>query len=205
MWWPALALALETPAAPSDPDAQGAPRLAAPPLLGIALGGFAGLGVETTADGTHGQATAGGELALRVSYGQLVGCVSVSELVASRASTWCVLGGAVLPFVGWADLDLSAGFARRRYESDDTRYGPNGYTVEASALAARAGLSARAGDVAGVRFGAFFELQHDLDTRRVPWAYRLSEDVTVTGKTAVGGTTVSLAVRLAADFELLGR
>lgn len=204
MPWSALVLAAQVSSAP--PSGAPAPAgLAEPPIFGSALGAFAGLGVEATADGTYGQALGGGELVLRVSHAQLVGCASASELSASRARTWCLLGGGLFPFVGWADLDVSLGYARRTFTSEDTRYGPSGYAIGSDAIAARVGLTARAGGWAGVRFGAFLDVHHDLDPQRVPWIYRLSDEVSVSGTTAVGGTTISLAVRLAADLELVSR
>jgi hypothetical protein len=125
----------------------------------------------------------------------------------SSGGTFSHLGGfagAWLPYHNWVDFEIAAAFAARRYSDSDPRYGPNGYALTSPALSLMLGVSDRAasGNV-GARVGGQLVVTGDLKQHDEPWSLEETNDagevVVATGKTHVGGVSISLVFTVGFD------
>lgn len=170
---------------------------------GTSLGieGYAGLSVLTASGSRRGHLVAGGLLRTRVKRFEFGGTFEQSDYSDGK---WRSVGGYLgyfLPYVNWVDVDSSVGFAYRRYENHDRRYGSHGAVASVPSLTFRVGISERsAHSIFALRLGAALFTQVDLTRKDVSWSYEIDGTVFGAGTTAFGGTTIGLMMNLGFDF-----
>ena len=169
------------------------------PGWSVGLEGYAGIAVESGADGTRGHGIAGGLSRFRINYVEFGGELQVSDLAIER---WNQLGGfvgAYFPITNWVDFDTSIGIAQRTYLNSDTRYGPGGMDLHSGTFTYRLAFSDRVLDSTfGLRLGGAFLVGVDLVHHDVPWTYTDGRQV-ATGITKVGGVTFGLVATVGFD------
>jgi hypothetical protein len=222
---PAAPLAA-APVAPGPDALEGMPppddghELAGPPQIAeisferspgwaVELDGRAGVGFLTRSDARGAFAFAGALLRGHYQYFELGGFYDHADSTESGGTFFHAGGfaGAWLPYHNWVDFEAALGFGVRRYTDSDTRYGPNGYAVNAPALSLMLGVSDRAnsGD-AGARVGGQVVLTQDLGKQTQPWTLTQADSagdvVTTSGSTRIGGFSASLVITIGFDYGM---
>jgi hypothetical protein len=210
---PGAALPPPTPAeslstAPAALEPIWPPRLVKQPGWFGGLEAYGGLLVQAGADTRESYAFAGGQLRLRYDYFEFGGYYELSDRGKELSDAYRAFGGfagAWLPYRGWVDFELAASIGARTYDSNDSRYGADGYEVSTPTLGLRLGVFDRTSSYSAfaARIGGQILASFDLNPSDEPWTLSVGEDeneVTKTGSTHVGGFTVGLALVIGFDY-----
>jgi hypothetical protein len=170
---------------------------------GISVGveGYSGISVLVGSEKRRGHVVTGGLLRTRVGRFELGGNVDESDYADGKWRSIGGFAGLYSPFVNWVDVDCSVGFAYRRHEIHELRYGKNGAKATVPSLTFRLGISERIGhSLFALRLGAAVFAQVDVATKDIPWEYVWNNRVIASGTTNLGGTSVGIMINLGFDL-----
>ena len=172
------------------------------------LEAYGGLLAQAGSDTRESYAVVGGQLRLRYNYVEFGGYYELSDRGKELSDAFRGFGGFVgawLPYRGWVDFELAASVGGRTYDSTDTRFGADGYSVSTPTLGLRLGVSDRTSSYSAfaARVGGQLFASFDLNPSDQPWTLEAGEDentVTRSGVTRVGGFTAGIALVIGFDY-----
>jgi len=168
----------------------------------IGIEGYAGLAVLAMSNTTRGHSVGGGILRARTGHFELGGVFEESDYSDGKSRTFGGFAGIFLPYVNWVDIDATVGFAFRRHENREKRYGAHGVKTTVPAFTLTLGISQRSnGGIFAARLGAALFAQIDLARKNEPWDYKIRDRVVTAGETSFGGTTLGMVMNLGFDLS----